>query len=168
MDRERLGFAFGTAYLWAVLILLGAIVFETVVIYPNIFHDVPKSFEIGMEFMAVRGPHDFFPPVGLLAVLVGTVSLGLAWRAKGVRYWLLASLLLFIAGEFLLSVVFFWPRNAIMFEEGTAVHSVAVLKRTAREFQTGHWVRVGTNVVAAATAFVGYLKFHQRRIESRR
>lgn len=164
MARERLGFAVSIAYLWVVMILLGAIIFETIVIYPDIFHNVPESLQTAMDFMAVRGPSDFFPPVGMLALLTGIGSVALSWRVKNVRYWFLASVALIIVGEFLLSVFFFWPRNTIMFEEGIAVHSAAFLEQTAWEFQTGHWVRMGTNVATSALAFVGVLKFYKQRI----
>ena len=56
-------------------------------------------------------------------------------------------------------MVFFWPRNTIMFTEGTAVHSVAFLKQTAREFEVGHWIRFALGAAAAATSFMGLLKF---------
>ena len=39
--------------------------------------------------------------------------------------------MVFIACEFLFSVLFFWPRNEIMFVEGTAVHSAEALRQTA-------------------------------------
>ncbi|WP_227377736.1 DUF1772 domain-containing protein [Haladaptatus halobius] len=164
MNREKLGFAFSLIYLWAVMILLGAIVFETFVVYPNIFHNVPDSFQTSMNFMVVSGPSDFFPPVGMLAVVTGIAAVLLNWRVESVRYWLVASVALLIVGEFLLSVFFFWPRNTIMFEEGVAVHSVVVLKQTAWEFQTGHWIRLGTNIATSALAFIGLSRFYKYKI----
>jgi hypothetical protein len=40
---KRQGFAFAVilVYLWVMMILLGAIVLETFMVYPNIFHDPP-------------------------------------------------------------------------------------------------------------------------------
>ena len=63
-------------------------------------------------------------------------------------------------------MVFFWPRNAITFAEGTAVHSASYLQQTAQEFQTGHWVQVAFNAAASALAFVGFLKFYRHGIRS--
>ena len=63
-------------------------------------------------------------------------------------------------------MAFFWPRNTIMFTEGTAVHSVAYLHQTAQEFQTGHWLRVAFNVAASALSFMGFLKFYRHRVTS--
>lgn len=121
-----------------------------------------------MDFAVVRGPRDFFPPVGTLAFLTGIGTLILGWRVKAARYWILGSVTVILIGEFLLSAAFFWPRNTIMFEEGTAVHSVAYLKQTAREFQAGHWLRLAMSAAASALSFVGFLKFYRHRISSQK
>ncbi|WP_323171232.1 hypothetical protein [Natrialba sp. PRR66] len=164
MNNRRIAFALTLAYLWVVMIHLGALVFETFIIYPNIFHDVPHSLETSMTFMAVRGPADFFPPIGFLSLLLGLSSVVLGWRVRSARYWILASVLLAICGEFVLSVAYFWPRNEILFVEGMDVHSAAYLQQTAREFQIGHWLRFASNLVVAAFAFVGFLRFYRHRV----
>ena len=164
MNREKLAFASSVAYVWAVMILLGAIVFETFIVYPNIFHNVPESLQTSMDFLAVAGPSDFFPPVGMLALVLGISSVVLCWRVEGIRMWLFSSVILLVIGLFLLSVFYFWPRNTIMFEEGVAVHSIAVLKQTAWEFQVGHWIRLGTSIATSALAFIGMMKFYKRRL----
>ncbi len=163
MKKQQIAFVFILTYLWVMMILLGAILFDTLVLYPDVFHDVPRSLETATEFMVVRGPGDFFPPLGFLSWLTGIGSLILGWRVKPARYWILGSLLLMVC-QGLVSMAFFWPRNTIMFQEGTAVHSVAYLKQTAQEFQTGHWLRVATSAAASASSFVGFLKFYRRRI----
>lgn len=164
MNRERFAFASSVAYVWAVMILLGAIVFETFILYPNIFHQVPESLQMSMDFLVVTGPSDFFPSVGMLAVVLGISSVALCWRIEDVRAWLLASVFLLVIGLFVLSAFFFWPRNTILFEEGVAVHSVEVLKQTAWEFQVGHWVRLGTSVATSVLAFIGMMRFYKRRL----
>ena len=165
MTRQQIAFALVLAYLWVLMILLGAILFETLILYPNIFHDVPGSLETALAFMVVRGPHDFFPLVGNLAMLTGIGSLVLGWRVKSARYWILGSVIIIFVGEFLFSMAFFWPRNTVM-SEGTALHSVAYLKQTAQEFQTGHWLRVAMSAAASACSFLGFLKFYRHRITS--
>jgi hypothetical protein len=69
-----------------------------------------------------------------------------------------------IVCEGLFSMVLFWPRNTIMFTEGTEVHSAAYLKQVAQEFQTLHWSRLAFNAAASASIFVGFLKFYRHRI----
>ncbi|RIK41791.1 MAG: hypothetical protein DCC55_10820 [Chloroflexi bacterium] len=163
MKIQHLTFAVMLTYLWVMMILLGSIVLETFMIYPNIFHDPPESFEIALAFMSVRAPSDFFPPLGFLSWVTGAGSLILGWRVKSARYWILGSLLM-IVGEGLVSMAFFWPRNTIMFIEGPAVHSAEFLRQTAQEFQTLHWLRLAFNVVGSALIFIGFLKFYRYSI----
>jgi hypothetical protein len=165
MKKQQIAFAFILTYLWVMMILLGGILFDTLILYPDVFHDVPRSLETAMAFMVVRGPRDFFQPVGTLAMLTGIGALILGWRVKSARYWVLGSVIVIFVGEFLFSVAFFWPRNTIM-SEGTAVHSVAYLQQTAQEFQTGHWLRVAMSATASALSFVGFLKFYRHKITS--
>jgi hypothetical protein len=165
MKVQQITFAVILTYLWVMMILLGSIVLETFMIYPNIFSDPPHSFATALAFMSVRAPNDFFPPLGLLSWITGLGSLILGWRVKSARYWILGSLLMIVA-EGLVSMAFFWPRNTIMFIEGTAVHSAEVLRQTAQEFQTLHWSRLLFNAVGSALIFTGFLKFYRHSITS--
>ncbi len=153
MNRRRLAFGATSVALWIVMIHLGALLFETVVVYPNIFHDVPASLELSMEWMAATAPHDFFAPVGALSIVAIGTAIAASWRFTTVRNWLLIGLVVAILGEFVLSATVFWPRNTIMFSEGLTVHSAETLKTTAKTFQRLHWLRVGATVVNAAAVF---------------
>jgi hypothetical protein len=165
MKRQQIAFTFILTYLWVLMILLGGILFDTLILYPDVFYDVPRSLETAMAFMVERGPRDFFEPIGILAMLTGIASSILGWHVKSARYWILGSVIAIFVGEFLFSMAFFWPRNTIM-SEGTAVHSVTYLQRTAQEFQTGHWLRVAMSAAASACSFLGFLKFYRHRITS--
>jgi hypothetical protein len=156
------------AYLWIALVAFGGIAVETIVIYPNVFHDVPASLGASVEFFAVTGPADFFPPMGAVTVLAAVVSLLLLWRVPAARWRVAASLASLLLGEFLFSAVYFWPRNDIMFEEGAAVHSAEFLRRTAFEFETGHWFRLGMSAVTALLAFTGFQRFYRYRVGEER
>jgi uncharacterized membrane protein len=164
---QRLAFPVVTAYLWVMMILLGAIVLETFMIYPNVFSDPPASLELAMDFMSVRGPNDFFPPLGFLSWVLGAGALVLCWRVKAARWWILFSLTMIVC-EGLASMLYFWPRNEIMlFVEGSEVHSAEHLKQVAREFETWHWrSRMGFNALASVSAFVGFLRFYRDRLVS--
>lgn len=152
-------------YLWIMMILLGSIVLETFMVYPNIFYNPPESLATGLDFMKIRAPNDFFPPLGFISWVAGLGSLILGWRVKSARYWILASLLMIVA-EGAFSMAFFWPRNAIMFVEGSAVHSADFLRQTAQEFQNLHWARLAFNALSAAFIFVGFLKFYRHDLLS--
>ena len=162
MKKQRIAFAVILTYLWVMMILLGSIVLETLMVYPNIFYDPPRSLETALDFMVVRAPNDFFPPLGFLSWVTGIGSLILGWRVKSARYWILGSLIMIVC-EGLFSMAFFWPRNTIMFIEGTEVHSAAYLEQVAREFQTLHWARLAFNAAGSALIFVGFLKFYRYR-----
>jgi len=165
MKTERIAFWVILAYLWVMMILLGSIVLETFMVYPNIFHNPPESFETALEFMSVRAPSDFFPPLGFLSWVTGVGALILGWRVPSARYWILGSLAMIVC-EGLFSMAFFWPRNTIMFIEGPAVHSAAFLRQTAQEFQTLHWARLGFNLAGSMLIFTGFAKFYRHRIMS--
>ena len=166
--KKMQSFAFPVilTYLWVMMILLGAIVLETFMVYPNIFHDPPQSLDLTMEFMAVSSPGDFFPPLGFLSWLTGIGALILSWRVRAARYWILFSLAMIVC-EGLVSMAFFWPRNTIMFAEGTEVHSAAYIRQVAQEFQTLHWSRLAFNAAASVSIFVGFLRFYRQWLLSR-
>jgi hypothetical protein len=163
---ERLAFPVVTAYLWVVMTLFGAIVLETVMIYPNVFADPPESLELTMEFLSVIGPGDVFQVSGLACWILGAASLVLTLRVRNARWWIALGLAALVA-EGVVSMLFFWPRNDIMFSEGLAVHSAEYLRQVAQEFETWHWLsRMLFNTIAAVSAFVGFLGLHKRRVLS--
>lgn len=84
------------------------------------------------------------------------------WRVPTARWWVVASVAMILC-EGLFSMMFFWPRNTIMFIEGPRVHSAAVLRETAIEFQRLHWARLVFNAAGAAFVLVGLLKSYVAR-----
>jgi hypothetical protein len=155
------------AYLWIMMVLLGAIVLETFMVYPNIFADPPRTLELGMDFLSVRAPNDFFPPFGFVSWVLGGAAVVAGWRLPSARPWLLASVAMIMC-EGIASMTLFWPRNTIMFVEGTDLHSAEYLRQVAREFETLHWLRLVFNALSAAFAFVGFLRVYRDRILRRR
>lgn len=161
MKRYHVTFVVILIYLWVMMLLSGSIVLETFMLYPNIFYNPPHSLELAKQFMSVRAPGDFFPLLGFLCWVAGAGSLILGWRVRRARY-LIAGSLLMIAADGLFSMLFFWPRNTIMFIEGTAVHSVDLIKQTAREFQALHWARLLFSQAGSVLIFTGFLKFYRQ------
>ncbi|EQB36286.1 MULTISPECIES: hypothetical protein [Virgibacillus] len=161
-------FTFGTVlvHLWVQWLLLGSILVDTFLLYPNIFHNIPKSLELGMEFMAVASPHTYFPPLGAASILTGILALMLAWKTESVRYWILFSILMIVL-EGATSIVFAWSRNEILFIEGVDVHSVEFLKRTAQEFLIVHGFRVAYNIIGSILMFVGFIKYYKHNFISK-
>jgi hypothetical protein len=163
LNNDRLALVTMTVYLWVMWILLGSIVLETFMIYPNIFRDVPSSLEEALRFMSVRAPGDFFPPLGLVSWVSGAASALLAWKVKDARYFVVSSVLLIVL-DGAISMAFAWPRNATMFVEGKSVHSAEALRQTAREFQMLHWARLMLSAAASAVLFAGYLRFYRHTL----
>lgn len=164
---RRFAFPVLTAYLWVMMVLFGAIVLETFMVYPNVFADPPASLELTMDFLSVSGPSNFFPPLGFATWVIGAGALLLSWPVKDARWWILFSLAM-IVSEGVASMLYFWPRNEIMFVEGLEVHSAGYLEQVAREFERWHWrSRMGFNALAAMGAFVGFLRLYRHRLLSR-
>jgi hypothetical protein len=160
IGRQRIVLCIVGSYLWIMMILLGSILLETFLVYPNIFYNAPDSFKAGLEFMKVRTPHDVFPLLGFCSWLLGGASLVAAWPVGRARHWLLVSLAMIVA-EGLFSRAFLWPRNAILFVEGPAVHSAAVLRQAAEEFQRLHWWRVAFNIAGSVATFKAFLVYYR-------
>ncbi|WP_346277172.1 hypothetical protein [Pseudonocardia sp.] len=53
-----------TGFVWVAMVTFGAVLVETLLIYPNVFPDVPGSLDGAMAFFTVTGPADVFPPLG--------------------------------------------------------------------------------------------------------
>ena len=98
MNRHRIILFIVGGYLWLMMILLGSIVLETFMVYPNIFHDPPESLTTALEFMTIRAPSDFYPPLGFLSWVFGAASLIAAWPVRPARYWIALSVAM-ILGE---------------------------------------------------------------------
>ena len=164
---NRLALPVLTLYLWVVMTVFGAIVLETFMVYPNVFSDPPASLERTMEFLVATGPNDFFPPLGFASWVLGAAALVLNWRRPAVRWLLLLSLGMLVA-EGVVSMLYFWPRNTVMFSEGLAVHSADYLRQVAAEFETWHALsRLIFNTVAAVAAFAAFLNAYANRIQHR-
>lgn len=146
------------------MIGLGGVAVETIVIYPNVFHDPPDSLSTTSQFFVVTGPADLFPPLGAATLLAGLAALAAAWPARQARSWLSGSLAALVLGQYLFSVLFFWPRNQIMFDEGAAEHSAEFLRQTAFEFELGHWGRLAAAAATATLAFIGLWLLHRRHV----
>lgn len=164
MTMKTVGYAAGILFFWVAAFMSGGLVAETVLLYPNILHDVPASIELGSRFLAVTNPGDYFPPLGMTALVAGVVAIVINWRTTVSRYWFLGGTLILGVGDFLLSALYMWDRNRIMFQEGAAVHSVAYLQQVVNEFETAHWFRIAAGGLAAVCAFLGMLRLHRDRV----
>jgi hypothetical protein len=166
MSRTRLTWIVLIALVWAAMMSFGGVAAETVMLYPNIFGDAPASLDRAREFLVAGGPSDYFPPLGASVVVLILAATVLTWRERPLRWWIVGAAAVYVACEFLFSVLFFWPRNEIMFVDPVGTHSPAYLRQVAEEFVAGHRVRLAGGAVAAALAFTALLRWS--RITGRR
>jgi hypothetical protein len=151
-------------YAAVAMIAFGTLLSETLLLYPNIFADVPGSLELTLQFMTVATPNDVLPPIGMANIATAVVAVVLTLRRPAARLWAAGGLSAIVLGQFLFSVLYFWPRNEVMFTEGSAQHSAAYLQQVADEFQTGHWVRVAAGAVTALCALMAMLRMHREML----
>jgi hypothetical protein len=143
---------------WAALLSFGGVAASTGILYPNIFADPPASLDRAREFLVAGSPGDYFPPLGTAVVLTSLVTVALTWRDPRLRWWVAGAVAVFVACEVLFSVLFFWPRNEIMFVDPAGTHTAEYLRQVAAEFVAGHWVRLAGGAVTAALAFTALLR----------
>jgi uncharacterized membrane protein len=148
------------SHLWVQWIILGSILLNTFMVYPNIFHDIPNSLHTAMDFMKVASPHTYFPPLGFVSWVTGVLAILFSWHYKNARVLIIVSVLMMFA-EGAASVIWEWPRNEIMFIEGSAIHSAEVLQQTYNEFILVHWFRVLCNIVGSILIFFGFLRVYR-------
>jgi branched-subunit amino acid transport protein len=133
---------------------------NTFMVYPNIFHDIPNSLHTAMDFMKVASPHTYFPPLGFFSWVTGVLAIAFSWNYKNARVLIIVSVWMMFA-EGAASVIWEWPRNEIMFIEGTAIHSAEVLQQTYNEFILVHWFRVLCNIAGSILIFFGFLRVYR-------
>jgi hypothetical protein len=157
---QRIAFVVLLGYLITMMMLLGGLLLETFMIYPNIFTDAPARFGISLQFMSVTGPAQYFRPFGMATVAFGVLGVVAAWQWRTARWWAVGSAAA-IALEGIISRLYFWPLNTTLFVEGASVHPAEVLRQSAADFQTWHWSRVALNAASAACILIAFLRFHR-------
>lgn len=156
--RTRPTRAVSIVFAWVAITTFSGVLIETLLIYPNIFADVPASLARSTAFFSEVGPGDVFPVLGLATLVTGVATIAVTWRLRPARLRALAAVAVALVGEFGFSAWFFWPRNTVMFVEGPAIHPAGELVRVAWEFETGHWLRLALSGVAALLAFSALLR----------
>ncbi|MFC9997500.1 hypothetical protein [Nocardia sp. NPDC127526] len=146
--------------------VFSATVAETVLLYPNIFRDIPESLELTERFMSAMAVGDLMRPLGAGLTLCALAAFGAAlWYRVG-RGWLIASLVSLISGQFLLSILYLWPRASVLFDD-RARHTLDEIERAATEFQVGQGFRILACGLTAVFAGVAALVCYRARLVQR-
>ncbi|MEZ5316612.1 MAG: hypothetical protein R2752_04360 [Vicinamibacterales bacterium] len=133
-----------------VSVLLGATIYEAVVMAPNYRRDVPESLELARRFFVRTTPAHFFrvaTPLTQAVLLVGGIA---SWTVASARWPLLAALGVLVLTD-VITFTFHYPRLATMFREPMPADP-APLRRAAREWAAGNLVRAALLVVALVAA----------------
>ncbi len=135
--------------------LLGAGVYESVVLVPNL-QGAPTSLEHARGFYRATNPGTFFRVLSPATQLFLLVTLVCNWRPDpGTRWRLAGALALAILAD-VITFRFHYPRNAILFG-APLTNPAADFDRVAVEWATGNYVRIAvvlTTVVLVIASMI--------------
>jgi hypothetical protein len=145
-----MSYVLSTLALLGLALLLGATVYESVVMAPNYERDVPSSIALARQFLRRTTPAHFFRVLSPLTQLLLLAGLTASWPLAAARWRILAALVLLVLLD-LITYAFHYPRLAVMFKLPLPEDSSRVL-RAAREWAWGNLVRAVLLVVAFLSA----------------
>ncbi len=139
--------------LFGLSLLLGAGVYDSVVLAPNLAGGA-QVLEHGRQFMSRATPGTFYRHVAPLAALGLVLAMVACWPARASRWLLLAGFLLLVVTD-TITFTYHYPRNHLLLHDPLATDP-GVLARAAREWAWGNLARVFLVFLAwlgAVTAF---------------
>ena len=128
-----------TLALFGLALLLGAAIYESVVMAPNYERDIPTSMELARQFLKRTTPAHYFRIITPLTQLLLLASLLAAWQVPAARWRLVTALGVLVLLD-VITFAFHYPRLAIMFKAPMA-EDAGRLRRAAREWALGNLVR---------------------------
>ena len=120
--------------------LLGAGVYESVVVAPN-FQGAPISLEHARGFYHAANPGMFFRVLSPATQLLLLVALVCNWGPVPLTRWRLAGALVLAILADVITFTFHYPRNAILFFD-PLTGPAADLDRVGREWAAGNYARI--------------------------
>jgi hypothetical protein len=148
------------AHVGLVMMLLGAGILDTYVLFPNWFYDIPNSLLAAREFMRVHNPGAFFIPVQLAVMISGAAFTVAAWRREPAKLYVLIGTVVWVL-IMLLNLAFIYPRFSIFFGAPLANNDFDLLNRTAQEFQVLLQVRMVLGVIASGFSVFALWRFNE-------
>jgi hypothetical protein len=136
--------------------LLGAAVYESVVLAPNL-QGAPTSLEHARGFYHVTNPGAFFRVLSPATQLFLLVALVCNWKPTPFTRWRLAGALALAILADVITFKFHYPRNAILFI-APLTNAPADLNRVAAEWATGNYVRIAVLVIVIVLAMASMIR----------
>jgi hypothetical protein len=119
--------------------------------------NIPESLQTAREYFKVVNPGTFFRIFSPLNQVLALVALVLFWKsAPASRKFLAAALVMYVITD-VFTFAFFYPRNDIMFVNGT---DTAVMAKAWSEWNTMNWVRSLVIFTGVCCSFVGMEKVY--------
>ena len=141
-------------------LLLGASVYESVVMAPNYERDIPNSLNLARQFLVRTTPAHYFriiSPVTLLLLLAGLWG---AWPVPSAQWAMLAAVLA-LATTDVITFTFHYPRLKIMFRSDSSTEP-STLRLAARGWAVGNYVRIMLLIVAFLCVLAAVISISQR------
>ena len=140
-----------TLALLGLALMLGATIYESVVMAPNYERDIPTSIELARQFLKRTTPAHFFRIITPLTQLLLLASLVPSWQIPDARWRLLTAIGVLVLLD-IITFTFHYPRLGIMFK-APMPEDPARLRRAAREWAVGNIVRAVLLAGALLSAF---------------
>lgn len=145
-----IGYWLSTLALLGVALLLGATLYESVVMAPNYEREIPASVEAARQFLKKTTPAHYFRPLSPIAQLLSLGGLIASWPISAARWWLMITLGILVLLD-AITFSFHYPRLATLFK-GPLPEDPKVLSRAAREWAQGNIARAVLLLVAFVAA----------------
>jgi hypothetical protein len=120
-------------------LLLGATLYESVVMAPNYQRDVPTSIALARQFLQRTTPAHFFRVISPLTQLLLLASLIASWPLAAARWRLLTAFVLLVLVD-VITYAYHYPRLTVMFKMPLQEDPSRMI-RAAREWAWGNIVR---------------------------
>jgi hypothetical protein len=141
---------FSTLALFGLALLLGATIYESVVMAPNYERDIPTSIDLARQFLKRTTPAHYFRLITPLTQLLLLAALVASWQIAAARWRLSAAFGIVVLID-VITFTFHYPRLAVMFKAPMA-EDPARMRRAAREWALGNVVRAVLLAAAFLTA----------------
>lgn len=155
-NRPRIGFALFSLILVVYCIIVGGNVYQLIAEVPNWAADPARALVIHRQFFHLSHAGYFFQtfvPFAILGLLGSTVLL---WnRPRAANRWLLLALTGVVAAE-VFTLVYFLPRNFILFLDPIGHVPTDTLLTTARQWQMANYLRLALVLVNILTFLKAY------------
>ena len=143
------------AALLAAGMLLGAALYDAVVLAPNL-RGGPANLEYGRLFMSSATPARLFRILSPLTQVLIVASLAVNWSNEPSRWTLIAALVALIICD-VITFRYHYPRNALMFTAPLTVEP-ARLALAAKQWTAANLVRVALVFVGWLGALIGLVR----------